>query len=227
VNPRSEEAAQQSCDCHRFFKENEDSKKLATQLEEQHPRCLCEKFSVGHNSPGPVEDTESLHRIIASPRDYDPLENKIFATPFEKVFSNGLSVWRAVGPDEDVRILMVEALSRKPDGPKKEVFSVCELRADEVRNMTNESGEKLFCIYDQTVTRAQDPGLPPVPTHAGIFLRAFPPAGTADRKKMLRDYALLLYDKFVAGRIPAADYRGGLCVDLNQRAQSGEFDRSE
>ncbi len=166
---------QQACDCRKLFGGNEDSDKLAPLLEELHPQCLCEKFSVGQNSPGPVKDAELLHRIIVSPRDYDPVQGKISARPFEKVFTNGLSVWRAIGHDNDVRILMMDGLSRNTNDPRREVFAVCELRAGDVRNMMSESAQKVFCIYDQTVARAREPSLPPVRTHAGIFLRAFPP----------------------------------------------------
>ena len=222
-----------SCtNCRKLLMENEDNKKLADLLEVQHSKCECEKFSVGHMTPGRVKNGKRLHRIIASPRDFDPATGIIAARPFEKVFSNGLSVWRDQGPDEHIRILFEEALVKKASDPVKEIYAVCEARAGDIRRKTNDVGEQLFCVYDQTVSRL-DPKLPPVPTHAGVFLRIPPPnsAGrnritNAERKRIQKDYALWLRDKFIEGKIAAVDYRNGICLELNRRAAAGEFDRS-
>lgn len=220
VNSSEEKVTEQCCGCRRFFSEHESAEQIATLLEDRHPQCCCEKLSVGQNSPGPVEDHELLHRIIISPRDCD--DGRISVRPFEKAFTNGLSVWRAFGPNEDVRSLMMEGLSRRAGSPERAVIAVCEARTSDVRDMTSDSGERLFCVYDQTVSRALDPSLPPVPTHAGVFLRT-PPPGTADRKRIQKDYIRRLYKEFISKTIDANEYRSGLCVDLNQRAKSGEF----
>jgi hypothetical protein len=94
-------------------------------VETQHPCCACESHSIGDGSPGPVDNDELLHRLIVSPRDYDPETSTIRAKPFEKVFANGLSVWRAAGPETDVEILLSEALTRLAGSPAKKIFVVC------------------------------------------------------------------------------------------------------
>jgi len=208
--------------CRQLLADNEDNNKLADLVEAQHPGCACESHSIGDGSPGAVSDDECLHRLIVSPRDYDPETGTILTRPFEKVFANGLSVWRAAGPDADVEILLSEALTRSASSPAKKIFAVCEIDVTTVRGMVDATGERLFCVYDQTVRRL-DGVSPPVATHANIFLR-LPPPKTEDRTRLRKDYAGLLRDSFLRRTVPAAHYKNGLCVRLNGRAAAGEFD---
>jgi hypothetical protein len=209
--------------CRQLLADNEDNNKLADLVETQHAGCVCESHSIGDGSPGIVTDDELLHRLIVSPRDYDPATRTIRAKPFEKVFANGLSVWRAGGPEGDVEILFSEALTRSANDPPKEIFAVCEADVATVRGMVDANGGRLFCVYDQTVRRL-NAASPPVPTHANIFLR-LPPPRTGDRTRLQKDYAGQLRERFLQSTIPAADYRDGLCARLNDRAAGGEFDR--
>jgi hypothetical protein len=196
---------------------------LADLLEAQYPRCVCESHSMGDGSPGIVTNNELVHRLIVSPRDYDPTTGQILARPFEKVFGNGLSVWRALGPEDDVEILLSEGLSRSADHPPKAIFAVCETDVATVRGMTDAAGERLFCVYDQTVRRL-DPANPPVSTHANIFLRV-PAPKTDDRTRLRKDYAGQLRERFLQRTILAANYKNGLCIRLNGRAAAGDFNR--
>jgi hypothetical protein len=218
------DASPECAACKQLLFESESDRKLADLLESKFGKCGCEKFSVGDGSPGRVQNYEPLHRIIASPRDYDPETGTILARPFEKVFSNGLSVWRGKGPDGDIRILLGEALIRSQADPARRIFAICEVYAGDVRRKFDNSRARAFCVYDQTVTRMDDPSSSPIPTHAGIFLR-IPAPNTADRKKIQKDYAGWLREKFIEGRVEIANYRNGVCFELNQRAAAGEFDR--
>jgi hypothetical protein len=220
--PADQEGAKKVCESCRRLLSDEDNDGLADLLGAHHPNCGCHAVSVGQGSPGVVGDDEVLHRIIASPRDYDP-EIGIAAKPFEKVFSNGLSVWRAGGPDQDIQTLLEEALHKKSDGLKKRVFAICTANAGELREMKDANGSSLFCVYDQTVSRL-DSEKPPVGTHAGIFLR-HPPKGTTDRKRVQKDHAGRLREAFLKAVLPADDYREGLCRAINERADAGDFDR--
>lgn len=211
--------------CRDLFRDHEDNKELAELLEQHHSVCRCEHFSVGEGSPGPVGDDEPLHRIVASPRDYDPVSGTIRAAPFEKVFTNGLSVWRAKGPDRDVNTLLEESLRRGASEPPKHIHAICEALAGKIRRLQSSDEQRLFCIYDQTVCRIDGPDLPPVGTHASIFLRVLAPKGTPGSKKVRKDYAGLIRELFLAGRIAASSYRNGLCASLNYRAGNGEFIR--
>ena len=203
--------------------EKEDSERLADLLEQEAPNCSCEAVAVGNGSPGPVSLDELLHRIIASPRDYDPATGKILEAPFRKAFRTGLSVWRAKGATEDVTVLMEEGLSRREGEEVKSIFGVLEASASDIKNITDAAGGVCFCIYDQTVSRLSS-DLPPVPTHAGIFQR-LPPQGTANRSTLQKDIAGKLRELFERKMIDASAYRGGICVDLNRRAKDGEFTR--
>ena len=207
--------------CRQLLADKEDDEKLADLVEAQHPACACENHSVGVGSPGVVTDEEVLHRLIVSPRDYDPADGTIRARPFEKVFGNGLSVWRPRGADIDVETLLVEGLRRAATDPYKEVFAVCEAGVSDVRAMRDAAGERLYCIYDQTVRRL-DPTDPPVRTHANIFLR-LPLPKIENRRKLQKDYAGQLRERFLQHIIAAANYRNGLCVRLNAMAAAGDF----
>jgi hypothetical protein len=209
--------------CKQLFAANEDNNEFADLLEREVPQCACEQFSVGQNSPGRVEDGERLQRLIVSPRDYDPDTKQILERPFYKLFGNGLSVCRAIATDADVERLAIEGLSHRSSDRHREVIAVCEVTAQEVRSMTDGAGSRIFCVYDQTVTPV-DPHQPPVPTHAGIFQR-LPQPGTADGKRIRKDYAGRLKERFVAGTLKLEDLRNGVFVLLNDRASQREFAR--
>jgi hypothetical protein len=210
------------CDAVRdLLRQHEDSDRLADLLEAAAPYCACETDCLGHGSPGPVGPAELLHRIISSPRDYDPVTGTIRERPFHKVFGNGVSVWRAMGPDEDIAALAIEALTRKSSESPKSIKFVLEAATSEIRDVKNDNDERVFCVYDQTVNRL-DEQHPPVPTHASIFQR-YPPPGTQDRKTLQKDLAGKLREIFERRILDADAYRNGLCAQLNARAVGGDF----
>jgi hypothetical protein len=204
--------------CRRTFADNEDNTKLADHLEDKHPGCECEQFSVGEGSPGTVQDSEFLHRIIVSPRDYDPETGKILQAPFEKVFRNGLSVCRDCATVGDLSRLTQEGLAHPKDHSFKQVYAVLQVSVADVRSCLDTSNQRIFCVYDQTVT-AKDGGQP-VPTHAGIFQR-MPPRGTPNGNRLRKDNAGVLRSKFTQVNIKT--FGQGVMVDLNDRAKRGDF----
>lgn len=199
------------------------NEQFADLIESSFPNCACEKHSVGTGSPGPVADSETLYRFIISPRDFDPNTNQIHASPFEKVFRNGLSVCRDIASDAEVVALIEDGLLHREGDQPRQIWAVCEARTLEVRNSLDEESERLFGVYDQTVTRA-DSLAPHVPTHAGVFQRR-PLQGTQDRKRIRKDYALKLRELFLNKKTILAEIRGGIFVDINQRAKRGEFSK--
>ena len=215
-------AATAECDSCREILSQEDNPKLADAVDAKHPACSCEKWSVGTGSSGPVGNSERLVRLVSSPRDFDPDKGLLLEQPFYKVFGNGLSVCRSIAGNAEVVDLATEALAHAPEHPHRAMMHVCEVEAGAVRSMKSDDGGHPFCIYDQTVSRI-DRQKAPVPSHAGIFQR-LPPPGTADRKKLQKDLAGQLREKFIAGAIDLADFRDGLLVTLNHRAQNGEFE---
>jgi len=208
-------------DCRQFFAAPENDKKFADLLEEDFPGCQCECYSVGEGSPGPIADVEVLHRIIISPRDYDPDSETILGAPFEKVFTNGLSVCRGIASDADVTALVEEGLVHTASESPRQVWAICEVVTSDIREMRSNDDERLFCIYDQTVSRT-DNTKPAIPTHAGVFLR-WPPKNTENRKALRKDFAGLLREKFIARTLKVHRVRNGLFCALNDRAKAGEF----
>jgi hypothetical protein len=199
--------------CRQIFAKHEDNKKLADILETEHAQCDCEKYAVGQGSPGAVADDETLLRIIVSPRDVDPTTGVIAARPFEKAFVNGVSVCRSIAPDEDIVALAKEGLQRRDD-LDPQVLNVCKARARDIRDIRDGLRERVFCIYDQTVTRS-NPGLDPIPTHAGIFGR-HPPPRAPDRKKMQKDFAGMLRELFIEGERTIEQFRQGLLSGISR-----------
>jgi hypothetical protein len=163
--------------------------------------------------------TESLRRRATT----TPYPGKYPSSPFRKVFKTGLSVWRAMGPDEDVSALMEEALSRRAGDDVKSIYGVLEASVLDIKKITDSEGAVCFCLYDQTVTRMR-PELPPVPTHAGIFQR-LPPPSTVNRATLQKDIAGKLRELFEKTLMSAHTYRNGICVGLNRRSMDGEFTR--
>ncbi|WP_316172383.1 hypothetical protein [Bradyrhizobium sp. SZCCHNRI2049] len=204
-----------------MFSTNEDNKKLADLVEVAAPKCWCESFSVGQGSPGPVRHDEMLHRILSSPRDYDPEDGTISEQPFRKVYANGLSVWREAGPDDDVTALMEESLWRREMDPVRQIHGVLQASSADLRKIELSEGERCFCVYDQTVSR-RDPVQAPVATHATVMLRV-PPKGTEGRQIIQKDLAGKLKEIFERQFTPASQYKHGLCETLNNRSAAGEF----
>jgi hypothetical protein len=209
------------CDSCRALLSDEDNQKPADAIESAHPKCQCEKHSVGVGSPGVVDGSEKVFRIICSPRDFNPDTGLLLETPFSKLYGNGLSVCRSIAADRDLLDLASEALVHAAGKSPPELAHVCEVGVQDIRDIL-EGGERAFCVYDQTVSR-RNKQESPIPVHAGIFQRV-PPSGTNDRRRLQRDLAGRLREKFIDGRIDVSTFRGGMLVSLNERAQKREFE---
>lgn len=200
------------CDsCRDIFSGNENDNRLADLIEAAHPACRCEAVSVGTATPGPVADHEVLLRIIISPRDVDEL-GQIAVRPFEKAFQNGLSVCRNIAADEQIEELARDGLRA---ATTNRVVAVLTAAVADLRSL-NSAGERIFCIYDQTVSRP-DAESPPIPSHGGIFQR-LPPKGIDNRKSLQKDFARMLHQQFVAGRKALDEFRDGFLQRLNDHA---------
>ncbi|MGV2130878.1 hypothetical protein ACQZ4Q_01615 [Agrobacterium vitis] len=211
-----------NCDeCRRLLSEEYDSRSLARDIENAAPFCACQGISMSSISPGPVDDNEVLHRVMVSPRDYDPVTNLLSQKPFQKLFENGLSVMRDIGSNEDFLDIAEDSLLSTPTTSFRSVKFICSTTAQEIRGILGEGGRSAFCIYDQTVPRNIE-GLQPVPTHAGIMQRqiAYDVPGA---KKANKDLATIVFEKFRTAIQPAETFRENLFGDLNERAANGEF----
>ncbi len=172
-------------------------------------------------SPGPIHNNEVLHRIMVSPRDYDPITNQIAQKPFEKLFMNGLSVMRDLGSDQDFQDIAEDSLLSKPTSPLRSVQAVCSATAAEIRTVGGEGDKAAFCIYDQTVPRNIE-GQDPVPSHAGIMQRDIK-YDVEGAKKANKDLSFLVFEKFRGTALPAANFRENLFGELNKKAAAGHY----
>lgn len=221
AKPARQPSSEQSCRA--TFAGRDRDRKLADLIEQDHPACACEKFSVSEFSPGPLGHAEIVHRIIVSPRDIDQ-NGTLKAAPFEKVAEQGLSVARALSTAEQLEALVVDGMYSNEGQPLRSVEAVFGAAVADIRAFVDAKGERLFGVYDQTVPRPLQTN-EHVPAHAGIFLR-LPPPGTVDRKKFQKDYAGMLRDLFITNDVPIGTIHNGLLEDINQRAAGGEFVKS-
>ncbi len=205
----------------KLLKENYEDKDLARKLEAICPDCQCENIKIGEGSPGRVDDSEELYRVMISPRDYDKVSNRMAQKPFEKLFSSGLSVMRSVGTGDDFLEIAKDGLWSKPDDPTREVQELSSARTVDIRQMETRDGKRKFCIYDQVVPLNRSAGTP-VPTHAGIFQREIL-SNVDDAKRLNRDMAYELYKLFSENIIKVENFRGNLFGDLNEEARQGRY----
>lgn len=209
--------------CRATFSANPFDNKLADKIERHHPNLQCETVAVGTNSPGRVDDAETLLRVIVSPRDIDPVTGFVHEAPFFKVAETGLSVVRSIASADELRAQTIDGMSSKPGQELRKVHAVFEARVGGEGGIRalQEDGMRLFGVYDQIVPRT-DRSKPPVPTHAGVFLR-LPPPGTDDRKLKQRDHAGNLRRLFLMRQLALSDLHGGVLETVNEEAALGAF----
>lgn len=212
-------------ECAKLLDGSATDQKQAIRVEEARPHCECEKYSVGSESPGPVDDEEFIYRLIVSPASVDWNAKKLIEDSFSDTTKNGFSVFREIATDDDVKAIAIDRLSRKVLAKPKTVQALVRFKVEKVRGLSSEivSG-RLFCVYDETVPR-RDPCLPRVSTHVTILQRL--PSEQPDRKRLVRDGTLVLYRLAETELMKASDFRGGLLEDLNTRSLNGEFVLSE
>lgn len=175
------------------------------------------------SSPGTVSDAEEVFRFFVSPVDVDARTNQIHATAFEKAAQNGLSLFRGCASDDDIKSLVQDRLTVMAGRPRLTVLGLLKAVVREVRQLERSAGGRLFCVYDETVSRKLNKVLPQVPTHVSIYQRV-PPPGVEGRNKQIESDNYKLYSILVAQRIDVASFRGGLLLELNKRSLAGEFE---
>lgn len=204
---------------------NQDSKSLATDVENAFADCVCEKVSVGVNSPGPIEDTETLYRMFTDPVDVDE-EGRLAREAFKTALTNGLSVIRAQSTDEEVAELVMDILSVKPDRQRRTILAIFEVPCTTVRfyrSMYKGHLGRTFCVYDQTVPRILQRDLPPVRTHGIVLSRRL---HEGSKRKFENDANYTLHELVAIRKIPVESFRNGMIMALNERSLRGEFVRA-
>ena len=215
----------ESCEsCRATFKDTKSNDKYGETIDRTHPSCACEAFEVSSYSPGPVEDSEKLYRMIILPGDFDHLESLTF-TSVEDVYKKGLSVVRARATNEEITDLATDRLYVVKGAEPRTIHGFIEIDTVDVRAMQKTNvAERLFCVYDETVKRKFDPEAPHVPTHAGIFQTHFP-AGEEDKKAKTKKECKKLFNYLRdPSRIIKVDkFRNGGFMTLNESSKDGKF----
>jgi hypothetical protein len=119
---------------------------------------------------GPVAPDEKLYRLLVSPGDVDEDTGEIAETAFSKVAKSGLSVFRECASDDDVTALVEDRLSVLAGRKPRKVLAVLELVCHSIRDIKSGDGQRLFCVYDETV-----------PRHSRRLTREFRPTSASTR----------------------------------------------
>jgi hypothetical protein len=73
---------------------NINTKGRAQWLDQQEPGCRCQRISISEHSPGPVDDTEILIRIVIAPYHVHPKTGSPKASALTHAESIGMSLFR-------------------------------------------------------------------------------------------------------------------------------------
>jgi hypothetical protein len=120
--------------------------------------CGCEKFRLAPQSPGVVQDDETLNLILT-----DPQSIKDGKSPHPGVLVQidtfGLSVLRDAASNQEFEHTIRELIQRsKERGQERFFHGVCSFQAGEVRY---DGQDRFLCVYDTA--------LPEKPHHADVF----------------------------------------------------------
>ncbi|MER9741993.1 hypothetical protein [Mesorhizobium sp. M0187] len=212
-----------SCvECAKLLDGTASDDKQAVRVDDAFPHCQCEAHSVGEGSPGPVDSSEFIYRMVVSPASVDWNAKKLIEDSFRDTTLNGFSVFRDIATDDDINAIAIDRLSRKSTAKPRTVQALIRFKVESVRSIESEDvGGRLFCVYDETVPR-RDETLPRVPTHVTILQR-LPPAKVEDRKRLMKDGTLALYRLAEMDLVKVENFRDGMLVDLNSRSLGGDF----
>ncbi|WP_126541261.1 hypothetical protein [Oharaeibacter diazotrophicus] len=160
-------------------------------------------------SPGVVMDEEMIIRLVVSPADIHPTEDRIISSALSSAESFGLSTLRSrYATEVDIIETAEEVLARatKNSGSRRYLVGAFEAPVALFRRMdANKKLTRVYGVYDTAMVNRR--------SHADVFMALSNFAGGARdkaRKNMLR----LLMDYFH----PVRDFRGGLIARFGQDA---------
>ena len=172
-------------------RQSEQSNKRCVSFENACPNCLCEEYSVGIGSPGPINSEERLTRFHFSPLDFD-FSGKLTTFAFSDVESIGLSITREQASDE----VMLAAIERRLHLLEPDVVwhSVSVASASAIRALTrtqeNKAPERAFCVYDTAE--------PENVQHAEVMQTK---AGRKLRSELRKQFGAVLRSEYRSGRL--------------------------
>jgi len=124
---------------------HQPEKEIATQVHRATAAiCGCEQFSMADNSPGPVQDPETLHLIVSDPTDLD--DGYLSPASLVRLDTSGLSVLRDSAANDQFEQTIQELKARSAQANKKRSFlGVCMFSAHTVRY---QNGDRFVGVYD-------------------------------------------------------------------------------
>jgi hypothetical protein len=185
--------------------ESEEYKERARRLDEQEPGCRCQLVQVSKHSPGQVENTEVLVRILVAPQHMRRKTGRPRSAALTDAERGGLSVFREErATDAEIRKVAEDLVfsARARQGKGAGVFGVLKMECVKVRNFCRDTEkEPCYCVYDSALER--------LPSHAEAFQRI---AGVEDAIR--EDRRNTLFELIKAGFVPVDEFRDGLLKDL-------------
>jgi len=100
-------------DCREVFQEAEVPNHRCRRMSESRPGCSCESESVSTHSPGPIDNSELVARLIYSPFHIDVTTGEVTEAAFSDAKDKGLSVQRmAHATNARIRTIGEDKLAR-------------------------------------------------------------------------------------------------------------------
>lgn len=168
--------------CRDAFQEAAAAADPCRQLSQNQPGCICEADSVSEHSPGVINNTEILARLIYSPLHVDPTTGLTTELAFSDVKDKGLSVQRLThATAADVHAMGAKKLADDHARGKtdRRYLGIVTGAVSQIRAEVYPESARAFCAYD---TAGLDD-----PAHADVCQTPASPSAMKRARKRLRD----------------------------------------
>jgi hypothetical protein len=174
----------------------------------------CEQISLGRfGSPGPVQASEKLYRVLIAPIHVDLDTSRLLITAISHTEKNGMSVLRESANRDEFRKIAGGLLER---GNERSVFGVAEILCTDLRSLKESadsdrrrSGDRHFIAVD---TDMKD-----LPSHVDIFSTTPRPKTNENElsnKAIWKRERKKLFDLAAANLFPKSEFKNGLISDI-------------
>lgn len=138
--------------CRASFDDSQNDSQRAAAIDATHPHCECQSVPVSDLSPGVVDDSELLVRILVSPIHIKGM--KVKGSAFSRAETTGLSVVRDHYATDAVVLQVAQALvdsARQANGDKAGVVGVLLVKASAIRGVRADDEAPCYCVYDTAI----------------------------------------------------------------------------
>ena len=171
------------CGCKELEAKYSQTECKCARYQEKFPDCVCERESVSIHSPGPVADNEILVRSIFTERELNQ-EGRVKPIHFRpEPSTRGFSVDRV----NRNQVGLLKSSKRK-DARHKGYLKFAAARSGDIRNLMNDDGKRLFCVYDTATVENH--------AHADICQNVILQAGAENRRNRMMEIAWQLRSVF-------------------------------